>query len=151
MTIAEKSRVLNEQNHYVAPPVLHGQNCVAYLSLLNRTCGSYDYQLSDLHKYTGVAQMIVLYCLLTPPNLIILMISSILLSHQNHPKWLAEHQGLLLLDQDGEQYSSNIRMVKSRQSSIHHQPTQSYQLIVIGNIHHLPDTPVYIVSISLSF
>jgi len=76
--ITQKFWVLNEQQQAFARAVRLGQNRVPHTCLLNTGPNCYDNRASDLHQLSGVAQMGVLYGLMSRPNIMTTMIYLIL-------------------------------------------------------------------------
>jgi len=72
--ITQKFWVLNELRQAFAWVVRLGQNRVPHTWLWNTGPSGYDNRASDLHQPSGVAQMKVLYGLMSRPNITTLMI-----------------------------------------------------------------------------
>jgi hypothetical protein len=75
--------VLNEQWQAFAQAVRLGQNRVPHTWLSNTGPNGYDNRASDLHQFSGVAQMGVLHGLMNRPNIMMTMIYQILECLQN--------------------------------------------------------------------
>jgi hypothetical protein len=93
--ITQKFLVLNEQQQAFTQVVRLGQNRVSDTWLLNTGPNGYDNRVSDLHQFSGVAQMIVLQGLMNQPNITTTMINRILECRQYHTKRLMEHGDLV--------------------------------------------------------
>jgi hypothetical protein len=80
--------LLNERRQAFAWVARLGQTRVRHTWLLNTGPGGYDNCASDLHQLSGMAQRKVLHgvnCLL---NITTSMINRILVSREDHTKWL---------------------------------------------------------------
>jgi len=111
--------VFIEQCQAFAQVVQLGQHRVPHTWLLNTGPGGYDHCVSDLHHHSGVAQMRVLYNMMSRPNITTSMIHRILVSHEDHTK---------LLTENGDNYQSDelssyiVRNTTSRYASLDIQP-----------------------------
>ena len=69
--ISQTFWILNEQRQAFARVVRLGQNRVPHTWLLNTGSGCYDNSGSDLHHYSGIAQLRFLHGLMSHPNITI--------------------------------------------------------------------------------
>ena len=118
--ITEKVWVINNQRQAFARVIRLGQNRVPHTWLLNTGPGGYDNYVSDLHHLSGVAQMKVLYSLMSRSNITTSMIYWILESPENHTKWLTENDDTFHSD---ELSSLIFKNASSRDASLAIQPT----------------------------
>jgi len=97
--ITQKFWVLNEQWQAFARVVRLGQNRVPHTAFLNTGPGGYDDHASDLHQHSGVAQIRVLYGLISRLSITTSMIYRILEAHEDHTKQLTENGDTLMFDE----------------------------------------------------
>jgi len=89
--ITQKFWLLNEQRQAFAWGVRLGQDRVPLTWLLNTSPGGYENHASYLHQLSGVAQMRVLHCLMSRPNITMTMIYQSLVSWEDHTTRLTEN------------------------------------------------------------
>jgi len=100
--ITHKFWVLNEQCQAFAWVVRLGQNSVPHTQLLTTGPSGCDNRASDLHQLSGVAQMWVLYSLMSWLNITTMMIYQILECRLALLKRLTQHGYFVLSDGDDE-------------------------------------------------
>jgi hypothetical protein len=74
------------------------QTQVSQRWLLTRDPGGYDNRASNIHQLCGVAQITVLYGLMSQLNIMTTMIYRILESRKDHTQWLTENGDTLQSD-----------------------------------------------------
>jgi len=99
VVLTQKFWVLNEQQQAFARVVRSGQNRIPHTWLLKTGPGGYDNHASDLHPLSGVAQMRVLYGLMSRPNITTSIIHRILEAGEDHTKRLTENEDTFQSDE----------------------------------------------------
>jgi hypothetical protein len=90
--------VLNTQWQAFTYVVQSGQNSVAQTWSLNMGPGGDKNHTCDLHLHSGVAQMRILHCLMSQPNIITWIIYWILVCYEDHTAQLTEDRDALPAD-----------------------------------------------------
>ena len=93
--ITQKFWVLNEQRQTFARVVQLGQNRVPQPWLLNTGPGGNDNIASDLHEYSGPAQIKVLHGLMSPLDITTTMMYRSLVCHGDYTQQLTENGDML--------------------------------------------------------
>jgi hypothetical protein len=86
--LTQKFWILNAQWQAFPQVVLWGQHSILQTWLLYTGPGGYCYSASNLHRYSRVAQLSVLHCMISQLNITTSMIYYILESREDHPMWL---------------------------------------------------------------